>query len=110
MYIVNFCTFPLGIEAQLLSQKDIDQGIDVTFPMVESNISVKSEVPNTILSMYKYLNSVNKNVFATEEFPGPVTNTFLANSFLPNNFDGYVNNEICSQTVYNVNFVQTRKI
>ena len=64
MHIVNFSTLPLGIEAQLLSQTDIDQGIDVTFPMVGSNISVKSEVPNTILSMYKYLNCVNNNIFA----------------------------------------------
>ena len=27
--------------------------------------------------------------FITEKYPGPVTNVFLANSFLPNDFDGY---------------------
>ena len=40
----------IGIEAQLLSQADIDKGINVTFPMKDSNISVQSEVPSSTIS------------------------------------------------------------
>lgn len=47
----------LGIEAQLLSESDIDRRVNVTFPMKGSNISVRSNVPSTVLSMHKYLNS-----------------------------------------------------
>ena len=45
------CTTLTGIEAQLLSQADIDKGINVTFPMQGSNISIKSEVPSSTISM-----------------------------------------------------------
>ena len=40
----------IDIEAQLLSQADIDRGVDVTFPIIQSNISVKSEVPSSTIS------------------------------------------------------------
>ena len=41
----------IGIEAQLLSQADIRRGINVTFPIMNnSNISVQSEVPSSIIS------------------------------------------------------------
>ena len=45
-----FITISIGIEAQLLSQADIDRGINVNFPMKDSNISVQSEVPSSIIS------------------------------------------------------------
>ena len=43
----------IGIEAQLLSQIDIDGGMNVTFPSNEdnSNVSVQSHVPNPTISM-----------------------------------------------------------
>ena len=42
--------FSIGIEAQLLSQADIERGVNVTFPMQNSNISVQSEVPSSTIS------------------------------------------------------------
>jgi len=42
---------PTGIEAQLLSQADIDRGVNVTFPEKGNNISVQSEVPTATISM-----------------------------------------------------------
>ena len=58
----------LGIEAQLLSQSDIDRRVNVTFPMKGSNISVRSNVPSTVLSMHKYLNSFNIMVTIQSNF------------------------------------------
>ena len=40
----------LGIEAQLLSQADIDRGVDVIFPMNDSDIPVQSVIPSSIIS------------------------------------------------------------
>ena len=40
----------IGIEAQLLSQADIQRGVNVTFPMKASNISVRSVVPSSTIS------------------------------------------------------------
>ena len=40
----------IGIEIQLLSQADIDKGVDVTFPMNSNNISVRSVVPHSTIS------------------------------------------------------------
>lgn len=45
--IYDMCT---GIEAQLLSQADIDRGVNVTFPMNKNNISVQSVVPSSTIS------------------------------------------------------------
>ena len=71
---------------------DIDRGVDVIFPMNQNNITVNSRVPNPTISMqtlspthlHMYL-----TLFITGKYPGPVSNTFLSNSFLPSNFDGY---------------------
>ena len=43
-------TTTIGIEAQLLSEADIERGVNVSFPMNDSNISVQSEVPNPTIS------------------------------------------------------------
>ena len=40
----------IGIEAQLVSQADTERGINVTFPMQNSNITVQSEVPSSTIS------------------------------------------------------------
>ena len=40
----------IGIEAQLLSQVDIERGVNITFPLQNSNISVQSEVPSSTIS------------------------------------------------------------
>ena len=40
----------IGIEVQLLSQADMDKGVDVTFPMNSTNISVRSVVPSSTIS------------------------------------------------------------
>ena len=47
----NFISNPLGIEAQLLLQEDIDNGTSVTFPMNINDIPVQSEIPNSVISM-----------------------------------------------------------
>ena len=47
----NFISNSLGIEAQLLLQEDIDNGTNVTFPMNFSDIPVRSEIPNSVISM-----------------------------------------------------------
>ena len=43
----------IGIEAQLLSQTDIDGGMNVSFPSNKdnNNVSVLSNVPNPTISM-----------------------------------------------------------
>ena len=50
LLIVKFLPMSVGIEAQLLSDADIQRGVNVTFPMKDSNISVESEVPTATLS------------------------------------------------------------
>ena len=40
----------IGIEAQLVSQADIERGVNVTFSMNSNNISVQSEVPSSTIS------------------------------------------------------------
>ena len=50
LLIVKFLPMSIGIEAQLLSDADIQRGVNVTFPMKDSNISVKSVVPTATLS------------------------------------------------------------
>ena len=50
MFSILHCLY-IGIEAQLLSQADIDRGVNVTFPINQSNISYKSKVPNPTISM-----------------------------------------------------------
>ena len=47
----NFISNPLGIEAQLLLQDDIDNGANVTFPMNISDIPIQSKIPNSVISM-----------------------------------------------------------
>ena len=44
----------IGIEAQLLSQADLRRGVNVTFPMKDSNISVQSVVPSSIISKQSF--------------------------------------------------------
>ena len=42
----------IGIEAQLLSQTDIENGVNITFPLATAtNISAKSAIPNSLISM-----------------------------------------------------------
>ena len=50
----NFIFNPLGIEAQLLLQEDIDNGANVTFPMDISDIPIQSTIPNSVISMQYY--------------------------------------------------------
>ena len=83
---------PLGIEARILSEEDIERGVNVNFPTADDiNIPVESKVPSSTISKQSFLNYVSgsKSLFITEMYPGPVTNTYLANSFLPSNFEGY---------------------
>ena len=48
---------PTGIEAQILSQEDIDKGVNVTFPTANANnITVKSEVPSSTISKHSFFN------------------------------------------------------
>ena len=52
MYICirTFCN-PVVLEVQLLSEADINSGVNVTFPMKDMTVPVKSEIPNPTLSM-----------------------------------------------------------
>ena len=52
IHCLYICLY-IGIEAQLLSQVDIQSGVDVTFPMNESDtrFTVNSTVPNSAISM-----------------------------------------------------------
>ena len=54
LFITIRCPY-IGIEAQLLSQVAIDRGDNVTFPMNDNNIPVKSRVPNPTISMQNYI-------------------------------------------------------
>ena len=49
--IINFIFTPLGVEAHLPLQEDINNGI--TFPMNISDIPVQSEIPSSVISMHK---------------------------------------------------------
>ena len=97
--LLNFCLKYLclhtGIEVQLLSEADVNRGISVSFPVNEDNIPVQSEVPSSTISKQSFLNYVamwlaQQILFIAEKYPGPVASTFLANSFLPSDFDGYI--------------------
>ena len=85
---------PVGIEARILSQEDIENGVNVNFPTSHGiSIPVESKVPSSTISKQSFLTITGSTTYITllitEMYPGPVTNTFLANSFLPSNFDGY---------------------
>ena len=85
---------PIGVEAYLLSQADVDRGVTITFPMKESNISVQSQVPNSVISKLIIYASFWSHFYVSshiivEMYPGPVTFIFLNNSNLPSDFDGY---------------------
>ena len=50
LLIVIDHTMSTAIEAQSLSQVDIEKGVNVTFPMKGGNISAQSEVPSATIS------------------------------------------------------------
>ena len=51
LLIVIDHTMSTAIEAQSLSQVDIEKGVNVTFPMMKGgNISAQSEVPSAAIS------------------------------------------------------------
>ena len=50
VYLHTPCN-PVAVEAQLLSEADINSGVNVTFPMKDMIAPVESEVPNPTLSM-----------------------------------------------------------
>ena len=82
----------LGIEARILSEEDINNGVGVNFPTADNiSIPVDSEVPSSTISKQSFLNYclIHLTLFIVGMYPGPVTNTYLANSFLPSSFDGY---------------------
>jgi len=51
-----------------------------------------SKFPDTTVNYYTKhtIVLVSMLLFIAGKFSGPVTNTYLANSFLPNSFDGYI--------------------
>lgn len=54
---------PTGIEAQILSQEDINKGVNVTFPTANANnIAVKSEVPSSTISKHGFLDCVYREI------------------------------------------------
>ncbi|XP_065913065.1 hemicentin-1-like isoform X2 [Dysidea avara] len=73
---ITIVTNNVVIDAQVLSETDLDSGANISFPNEGSsvgNVSASSTVPSEALRKY----------------PGPVTNTYLSDPFfLPNNFDG----------------------
>ena len=51
LLIVSFMSnLSIGIDAQLLSQADIEEGMNVNFPLNEIKFSVQSEISNSIIS------------------------------------------------------------
>lgn len=50
---------PTAIEVQLLSQADIDAGVDITFVKNDSNTSVHSTVPHPAIGMQNFLNYIH---------------------------------------------------
>ena len=50
LLIFMWCLY-VGSEVQLHSQANIKNGVNVTFPVQNINISVESEVPNPTISM-----------------------------------------------------------
>ena len=54
---------PVVLEVQLLSEEDINSGVNVTFPTKDTIVSVESEVPNPTLSMQiMYMHSSNNSI------------------------------------------------
>ena len=61
--LLHFSAIPTGIEAQILSQEDIDKGVNVTFPTANANnITVKSEVPSSTISKHGFLDCVYREI------------------------------------------------
>ena len=56
--------------------------------------NLKSLVQQLVSKLFKFVKLAQLTLLITEMFPGPVTNTFLANSFLPSDFDGYAFHQI----------------
>ena len=48
---IQFSSNHIGIEAQLHSQEDKNNGISVNFPMSISDIPIQSEIPSSVISM-----------------------------------------------------------
>ena len=56
--------------------------------------NLKSLVQQSVSKLFKFVKLAQLTLSITEIFPGPVTNTFLANSFLPSDFDGYAVHQV----------------
>ena len=51
---------PVGIEAQILSEEDIEKGVNVNFPTSDDiSIPVESTVPSSTISKQSFLNHIS---------------------------------------------------